>query len=221
MKPNVTPRSPRVVAPSLVVLLAALCLGLGPASNPTSRPTSRPTADADPSPEQLAFARQPISYFNAKCANCHGDYGNFWGEGFAADKTDRQLREAVDEMCAGPAQAKLDGLALDSQVAYNRSLKTKAPFATVYAGDDGTLRGEVTPEARVTLVAADGTGAPAKVDGHSWTSDAQAASAVRVEKDGKTMTLDLADDAKLAFPGPSTKPATKPATEPAATRPAA
>ena len=173
--------------------LAGVCLALGSATAPATR-----QAAGDLPPEQLAALRKPISYFNQKCANCHGDYGNYWGDGFAADKDDKQLREAVEGMCNGPAQATLDARPLEAQVAYNRSFKTKMPFATAYRTDAGTLGGEVTPGATVTLTV-DGQSVPAKVDGHKWTSDAQSAEAVAVEKGGKTTTLKPDGDG-VAFP---------------------
>ena len=201
---------PALAAASLLTA-GGLCLALAPATAPSAAGER-----SGLSAEQLDFARKPIDYFNAKCANCHGEYGGYWGEGFVSAKTPAALREAVEGMCNGPAQAPLEGRALESQVGYNASLRDKTPFATAYAGEGGTLCGEVTPGAIVTLVAADGTTTPAQVDGHAWTSDATSAATVRAAADGKSVEIELKDAAAVAFP--TAKPATAPATA-AATRP--
>ena len=131
-------------------------------------------------PEQLDFARRPISYFNARCGSCHGNYGSFWGEGFAAALDEQGLREVVDEMAAGPAQAPLEGLALEVQVAYHRSLVDQKPFVTAYV-ENGKLAGEAAPGSTVSLMV-DGQERPATLTKHSWSGDVQRASAVRVTK---------------------------------------
>lgn len=114
-----------------------------------------------PSPETL----RPITYFNDKCANCHGNYGSFWGEGFAAELSDAELHEIVEEMAAGPAQAPLDEAALAVQTAYHRSLVDGRPFIVAWREGE-TWRGEVTPKAKVRAGSAE-----ADVKGHAWTFD--------------------------------------------------
>jgi hypothetical protein len=180
----------RLIAPAI---LATLCAAV--ACSPPSEPPSQEAAGQDavtrPSlpPEQLGFARDPISYFNQECGSCHGNYGSFWGEGFAAAYDDAGLRDVVDEMAAGPAQAPLEGLALDVQVAYHRSLVDGKPFVTVYV-EEGKLRGEVTPGSEVVLVV-EGREQAATVEKHVWRSELREASAVRVTKEGKQTELDL------------------------------
>lgn len=136
------------------------------------------SAGGETSPETL----RPITYFNDKCANCHGDYGNFWGEGFAADFEDEALREIVEEMAEGPAQAPLDEGALDVQTAYHRSLVDGKPFLVAWREDDG-WRGEVTPKSKIEL--ADGSG-EATVEGHQWSLDADADELVVMLDDART-----------------------------------
>ena len=175
----------------MLALGGGASLALAPATMPADEAASKL------SPEQLEHARRPISYFNAKCSSCHGDYGNYWGEGFAADKTDKQLREVVDEMCAGPAGAPLEGKALDVQVAYHRSLVDNKPFVSVFS-DGGKLAGEATPGSAVTLRVGDRDVA-ATLDGHRWTSDAEAAESVTVRKDGRETMLRLGEGRAVAF----------------------
>ena len=192
----------RTVVPALLAIVAFASCAL---SESTTQPTGTP---AGLPPEQLDFARKPISYFNANCANCHGEYGGYWGEGFVSAHTPQELREAVEGMCNGPAQAPIQGRALESQTAYNASLRDKTPFATAYAGEGGTLRGEVTPGASVTLVSADGAETPATVEGHAWTSNLASAGLVRVEKDGRRVEVKVPQEGGVAFA--QDRPATRP-----------
>lgn len=152
---------------------------------PATQPATRLSA------EQLEHARRPITYFNDKCGKCHGNYGSYWLEGVIAGLDEKKLREVVDEMAAGPAQAPLEGAALEAQVAYHRSLADERPFITAYLEKDA-LAGEVTPGSRVILVM-DGREVPATVEEHRWQSQARDASSIRVQKDGKNTELDLKD----------------------------
>ena len=169
-----------LVPASVATSLAAVAAG----------PTTRP-ADADATAGPAAF---PIAYFNANCAGCHGDYGSFWGDGFAADYGDDELREVVAEMAAGPAFAPLDGPALDVQTAYNRSLTAAAtgPFLVISALADGVVSGEVTPGSAVTV---DGT--PATVDGHRWSAEATAAARVTAVRAGVETRVEVPASAAL------------------------
>ena len=163
------------------VALAAALLA-APASQPSTQPTTAPA-------ELPEAATGPLTYFNANCANCHGNYGSYWGEGFAADYDEDELREVVAEMAGGPGFAPIDGIALDVQTAYNAKLaagKNAPPFVVATRGPDG-FRGEVTPGSSVTLVTAFGK-IPATVDGHTWTApDADDVVSLMVVR-GDTMT---------------------------------
>lgn len=171
--------------PAIPLLLALVLGAITTWPGGPGQPVQPPASQAAPNEEQLDFARRPITYFNQECGACHGNYGSFWGEGFAAAYDDAGLRKVVDEMAAGPAQMPLEGLALDVQVAYHRSLVDGKPFVTVFT-DKGALAGEVTPGSEVVLVV-DGKEQRAAVEKHVWRSQAQAATAVRVKK-GKQVT---------------------------------
>ena len=177
----------RRALPLLSMALPATGLLLASAGQPTTGPTTAPAGELPP--EQLDRARRPISYFNDRCGSCHGNYGEFWGGGFAAELDDHELRDIVDEMAAGPAQAPLEGAALDVQVAYHRSLVNGRPFITAYL-HEGSLRGEVTPGSRVALII-DGKEQPATVEKHTWRSNVAKATAVRATKGKETTELKL------------------------------
>lgn len=186
-------RSIGTLAAMGVVLAAITCEGEPPAggtASPAPPATTEATAtgadaaasgaaDTDAIGEQqLDFARRPITYFNARCGACHGNYGSYWLEGVLANLSDDELRTVVDEMALGPAQAPLEELALDVQVAYHRSLIDGRPFVSAFRSNSG-LAGEVTPGSRVVLITPSGE-REARVEGHAWTSDAKDAARVRV-----------------------------------------
>jgi hypothetical protein len=149
------------VLPILAVLAGAFAVY---AAKPATRaaPASRPA--------EVDHAARPISYFNAKCADCHGPYGSFWGDGFASYDDPAELRAVVEEMAAGPAFSPLEGRALDVQTAYNHSLSTtgraEGPFV-VARRRQTTLRGEMTPNADIK-VSVDGALLPVDVREHAW-----------------------------------------------------
>ena len=146
------------------------------------------TAPADAPVAALDF--KPIAYFQAHCANCHGDYGAFYGDGFAADLSDAKLQETVKAMCAGPGQAPLKGEELAAEIAYHRSLASGTPFVLVTQRGGGKVEGEVTDGATVTV-----GGKPATVDGTTFRADAPPDSAVVASKGGKSTTLKAAGGA--------------------------
>ena len=154
---------------------AALFAGEGA---PTTAPAAAPAA--------LDF--KPITYFQAHCANCHGDYGSFYGKGFATDLSDADLQKTVKEMCAGPGQAPLKGEELAAEVAYHRSLAHGTPFVIVTSRGGGKVSGEVTAGAAVKV-----GGADAAVDGTTFHADAKDDAAVIASKGGKSTDLKPAD----------------------------
>lgn len=189
----------RVLVASLLVALAG-CDGSAPASSqgsesqaathPASAPASGPaTSLASLTDQQLDYARRPITYFNDKCGRCHGNYGSYWLDGVIAGLGEPKLREEVELMASGPSQAPLEGLALEVQVAYHRSLADGRPFITLFAEESG-LAGEVTPGSRVLLVV-NGQEQEAQVSEHRWQSSLRNASSVRVLKNGASSELPL------------------------------
>jgi len=186
---------PILVIPLLLAPLPAVIAAWPGGAEPTVQP---PATQAALDAEQLDFARRPITYFNQECGACHGNYGSFWGEGFAAAYDDAGLRKVVDEMAVGPAQMPLEGVALDVQVAYHRSLVDGKPFVTVFT-DKGALMGEVTPGSEVVLLI-DGKEQPATVEKHAWRSNAKAATAVRVRKGGEVTEIPLGAGGKKDEP---------------------
>ncbi len=179
-----------------ILALAPVALAALAWATPTSRPASRPAPEALP-----AEATGPLSYFNANCANCHGNYGSYWGEGFAAEYDRAALREVVAEMAGGPGFAPIDGVALDVQAAYNAKLaegKAAPPFVVATRGETG-FTGEVTPGSTVTLVTSGGE-IEATVDGHRWTAPgADDVVELVVTRDGKTTRVPWSDPIAFGF----------------------
>jgi hypothetical protein len=114
----------------------------------------------------------PVTLFDRACSRCHGPQGAFYGSGFAKLDDDR-LRERVEEMMKGPAQLQPSPLQVEAMIAYSRALRDHRPFicvtnaAAFLAGKDLTLRGEVTPGARVSL-ARGSTTTKARLDQSTW-----------------------------------------------------
>jgi hypothetical protein len=200
-------RSRRAAALQAVAVGAALLTGAcarpGAACRTQVAPAHAP--DAAPAPA-LALAEPlavgPLTFFNQSCARCHGQYGSFYGEGFAAQRTDADLARVVREMVTGPAQASLPRRDLDALTAYHRSLADGRPFVALTHKEGTVLAGEVTPRAAVVLRAA-GRLIPAQVVEHAWTldfSDSFPAGAgalptpviLEATLDGRSTTLDLA-----------------------------
>ncbi len=153
----------------------------------------------------------PITFFNANCASCHGKYGSFWGEGFAADYGRAELAGVVREMTEGPGFAPIDGAEFDAQVAYNAAMSTagreQGPFLFVERFSDG-LRGEVFPGSKVT-VHVDGAEHEANVEGHTWRLvDAATATRVTAVLDESKTVLDVTK--KVVWSHAASPPATQP-----------
>ncbi len=143
------------------------------------KPTTSPAA-----PRPVALDFKPIAHFQAHCANCHGNYGSFYGDGFAADLSDADLQQTVKEMCAGPGQAPLKGEELAAEVAYHRSLARGTPFVIVTKRAGGQIEGEVTDGATVQV-----GGKPATVEGTTFRAAAPPDAPVVASKGGKSTTL--------------------------------
>lgn len=145
---------------------------------------------------------EPIAFFERACANCHGPYGTFYGEGFARDLDDAALQRVVREMVVGPSRASLDDASLGALVAFHRQLADArgGPFVVVTRSAGGEVAGEVSPGARVEVVA-DGRDFEAHVDEHVWSVRLDGAPErsliirARFSEGGATTELDVSEAA--------------------------
>ena len=162
----------RFLAPALVLSCGILSYGLARAADTA---TATQPAQLEPiqtgEPHATKFA--PLAYFNANCARCHGEYGAFYGEGFAKGLDDAALRNVVKEMVDGPAQAPLAPAELDAVTSWHRSMRDKKPFVVIVKSaktDAGwQLEGEISPGATLQI-----NGAAVEVKGSNWTTIAGA-----------------------------------------------
>lgn len=138
----------------------------------------------------------PLGYFADHCQRCHGEAGANYSPEMGKGKTDAWLTQEVTEMAEGPGQGPLQGESLAAQVAFHRSLIRKEPFVYVAKLAGGSIAGETTPGAKITVVV--GTKRiPAKVTDSEWTAtipkDAQPkTTTVEATLDSKTVKLVLA-----------------------------
>ena len=142
-------------------------------------------------PQTTNFA--PLDYFNGKCARCHGNYGSFYGAGFAKGKTDAQLAQVVQEMCEGPAQAPLSPHDLEVLTAWHRALRDGKPFVASVHFENSVLNGEVTPGSTVSLETTTGEQSVVPVNGHKWSAglpEGVQLAHVRVASGGQSVELD-------------------------------
>jgi hypothetical protein len=111
----------------------------------------------------------PLAFFEQACASCHGPFGTFYGEAFAATQNDAELTKVVREMVVGPGRSTLDPLSLEALVAFHRSLRDRPnrPFIVVTMATKERLRGEVSPGASVSIVLG-GRTLPSVQDGFEW-----------------------------------------------------
>jgi hypothetical protein len=124
----------------------------------------------------------PISFFQQSCARCHGAYGMMLDNVSLHNRSDDDLARIVRDMVRGPSQTSLDGRSTAALVAYQRSLGDTRPFLAVTRLDGGTIEGEVTPGASVSVTM--GTQRViAEVTQHIWRAhlDGAAAATASVE----------------------------------------
>ena len=100
-----------------------------------------------PAPPKVA----PISYFEDRCARCHGPQGSFYGDSFGKKLTEEALHKVVYDMCRNQGEMKLEGVDLDAQIAYHRSMIAKEPFIVLMSSDNGILVGEVPEKTEVKV----------------------------------------------------------------------
>lgn len=118
-------------------------------------------------PHITSFA--PLAYFNDNCARCHGEYGSFYGEGFAKNLDDAALQSVVAAMANGPAQAPLSPADLEVVTAWHRAFRDGKPFVAIVKSEKTEakwkLSGEISPGATLQI-----NGTDVKVDGSNWTA---------------------------------------------------
>lgn len=126
-----------------------------------------PDAADPPRAPAAALAVGPLTFFEDRCARCHGPYGAMYVPGMSERLDRRTLARVVREMVEGPAQARLDPQDLAALTAFHLSLDDARPFLAVTRRDGARFAGEVTPGAFVRA-AAGPRSIPAVVIGHDW-----------------------------------------------------
>ena len=169
--------------PCPTLALAALACTLAACEKAPPTPPGpvkpRPTAWAAP------LAIGPISYFNAQCTSCHGNYGvQIVDHNVARNSPGAEYRAMVEYMVTDRASSSLPPREMDAQTSYCMSLAAVGEgvvsegspiFIAVKSPiNEGGLEGEVTPGSTVTFVTAKGqVRIEAKVDGHIWSIEPQ------------------------------------------------
>jgi len=113
---------------------------------------AEPIAEAPKKLEAHPFG--PLSYFNDKCARCHGENGAQYTEGGLEKLDDKGLKHWISAMAKGPGQSPLDEAQIEIEARWMRTLATGEAFAhlqSVEKGEKTVLAGEATPEAKVKL----------------------------------------------------------------------
>jgi len=153
-----------------------------PAEAPRREMTASAGSVAAPAPLEVG----PISYFENHCARCHGGYGSLYAYPFMAP--DDELPRVVEEMCAGPAMAPLEGRPLEALTAYHIAMRDDVPFVAQVEGEGTGLFFEVTPGA--SLHFASGSGGAGEVDAGLWrVQPASAAFELEVRRGGERFDL--------------------------------
>ena len=144
-------------------------------------------------------ANQPfgaLTYFQARCATCHGNYGEAYGDQFARDLDETALHEIIVKMVEGPAGAPLEAGELKALDDFHMALRDGRPYAAVTAqGEDGWIQGEALPGSVLTLEAED-RAIPIPLNGHDWRiqlPSGLANSSIRIQRNGEEVTRTLDD----------------------------
>lgn len=136
----------------------------------------------------------PLGYFQDRCARCHGDYGNAYGDTFGAKLSDQQMFDVVKAMAEGPAQAPLADTELQLETGFHLALRDKKPFLVATSWADGTLSGEAMPGSTVTLIR-NGQAESVELNGHQWqvklANGAWNGAVLRAEKNGASVNWPL------------------------------
>lgn len=99
-------------------------------------------------PEPLEIG--PIEYFDNHCASCHGGNGSLYARPFIAPAD--ELPHIVEEMCAGPGMAPLEGRPLEALVDYHLAIRDDRPFVALIGRDESGLIFETTPGVHLIVV---------------------------------------------------------------------
>jgi len=110
---------------------------------------------------------EPLAYFTAHCARCHGVQGSNYADNFTKGKSDADLRKVLKDMADGPGAAPLDDQGLASQIAYHRAIDTQSPFLSWTSAKNGALAGEALNAEKLTATS-QGTNIPVKVKDGKW-----------------------------------------------------
>ena len=96
-----------------------------------------------------------ISYYNERCARCHGPDGVNYDLKHLAQVPDEKLHQVIETMAENQGQAPLDKQQVEIQRAYHRSFLDGKPFVILNSAqtENGKLllRGEATPESKVQI----------------------------------------------------------------------
>ena len=96
-----------------------------------------------------------ITYYNERCARCHGPDGVNYDLKHLAQLPDEKLHQVIEAMAENQGQAPLDKQQVEIQRAYHRSFLDGKPFVILNTTqtENGKLllRGEATPEAKVQI----------------------------------------------------------------------
>ena len=114
-----------------------------------------------------------ISYYNERCARCHGPDGVNYDLKHLAGSSDEKLRAVIGTMAENQGQAPLNKAQIEVQLAYHRSFLDGKPFVILNSAKTENetliLRGEATPETKIQVCIGEKT-YPATIEEQSWTA---------------------------------------------------
>ena len=102
------------------------------------------------------LSNSPINTFKESCSRCHGTEGSAYGKGFAV-MSDDSLKEIISMMMRGPAQLTPKQNDIDAMADYNKSIRSKKPFAIVINaksfldGREDNLLVSLSPKAKLSV----------------------------------------------------------------------
>ncbi len=158
--------------------------------------TRRVDASVDVGTAESAKPFGALAYFQNRCASCHGNYGEAYGEKFARDISETSLHQQIIAMAEGPAGAPLEGEQLKMLDQFHQALRDGLPYAAITSrGDDGLVYGEALPGSRLELELG-GQHIDVPLTGHTWevqlpTGDPSDDAVLHVRRNSKEMSLSL------------------------------
>jgi cytochrome c5 len=105
------------------------------AAAPASAPASQPVAG-------------PITYYNDNCNRCHGQVDAAYPDS-KSPPTGEKLKQIIQDMAEGPAQAPLDASGLAEQVKLHEAIFSRGPYVWIDPGATGQISGETIPGTRI------------------------------------------------------------------------